>query len=49
VAASADLSCALVGDHDIRCWGYNQLGELGDGSYTNSATPVSVVWDPPEQ
>jgi len=47
IAAGSSATCAVRGDHDIWCWGYNKAGELGDGTYTNSSTPVQVAWDPP--
>lgn len=46
VAAAGSSSCALQGDHDVWCWGYNKHGALGDDTYENSATPVKVVWGP---
>jgi len=27
----------------VQCWGINVYSELGDGSTTNSATPVNVI------
>jgi alpha-tubulin suppressor-like RCC1 family protein len=35
-------SCALLGDNTVRCWGENQWGQLGNGTRTNSATPVTM-------
>jgi alpha-tubulin suppressor-like RCC1 family protein len=42
VAAGSDYACALLGGGGIDCWGENQSGQLGDGTTTESATPVAV-------
>jgi alpha-tubulin suppressor-like RCC1 family protein len=38
----ADYACALLLDGTIRCWGSNGRGQLGNGSTTDSTTPVAV-------
>jgi hypothetical protein len=35
-------SCARLADGTARCWGGNYMGELGNGTTTNSQTPVAV-------
>jgi alpha-tubulin suppressor-like RCC1 family protein len=44
VATGGLHTCALLADHTVRCWGDNDLGQLGQGSTTQlvSGTPVSV-------
>ena len=42
VAAGYSLTCAVVTDGGVDCWGANEYGQLGDGSTTGSLTPVAV-------
>ncbi len=34
--------CAVLTDASVRCWGNNDDGQLGNGSQTDSASPVAV-------
>lgn len=43
VAAGWYRTCALLSNGDIKCWGSNGTGALGDGTTTDSASPVQVV------
>ncbi len=36
-------SCALLDDHSVWCWGYNHLGELGNGGTVTQWSPVQVT------
>jgi alpha-tubulin suppressor-like RCC1 family protein len=37
-------ACYVTTGGEIWCWGRNTSGELGDGTQTNSTTPVQVRW-----
>jgi hypothetical protein len=34
--------CAALTSGGVNCWGYGAYGELGNGAFSNSATPVAV-------
>ena len=36
-------ACAIVADGHVRCWGANDIGQLGDGTRTNSGSAVEVT------
>jgi alpha-tubulin suppressor-like RCC1 family protein len=43
LAAGAEHTCALMGDTSVRCWGQNDKGQLGDGSWLDAKEPVTVA------
>lgn len=42
VSIGEDHICALIKDGKINCWGKNTIGQLGNGTTTNSNIPVEV-------
>jgi alpha-tubulin suppressor-like RCC1 family protein len=44
IVAGSAHSCALSQADDLRCWGDNGQGRLGNGTTDNASTPVAVTW-----
>jgi len=42
VAAGDDHTCAILATGRVECWGSNDYGQLGNGTMTDSATPLGV-------
>ncbi len=42
VTAGENHSCALLRDGTARCWGWNEMGQLGIGTEGNQAVPMAV-------
>jgi alpha-tubulin suppressor-like RCC1 family protein len=43
LSAGGGQTCALLAGGSLQCWGYNQFGQLGDGTTENRRAPVNVV------
>ena len=41
--AKGQHSCAIMSDKTIKCWGYNDHGQVGIGTTTNQLTPALVT------
>lgn len=42
ITAGYDHACALTTDHKVFCWGNNNVGQLGNNSWSASLTPVEI-------
>ncbi|MGH1491991.1 MAG: RCC1 domain-containing protein, partial [Acidimicrobiales bacterium] len=42
ITAGDGHTCALLTNRRVVCWGDNELGQFGDGTFTNSNIPVAV-------
>jgi len=42
ISAGGDHACALLKNGGVKCWGYNEYGQLGDGTVESSRHPIDV-------
>jgi alpha-tubulin suppressor-like RCC1 family protein len=43
LALGQSHTCAINSANGVQCWGWNELGQLGDNTIDNRSAPVSVV------
>jgi alpha-tubulin suppressor-like RCC1 family protein len=43
ISAGGAETCALLNSNEVKCWGWNGVGQLGDGTTINRNSPVDVI------
>lgn len=43
IASGYSHTCAVLTTGQVKCWGHNLYGQLGDGTTTNSRVPISTA------
>ena len=43
ISAGSHLTCAILDDSTVKCWGDNSTGQLGNGTNTNTNTPGAPI------
>lgn len=44
IAAGSSHTCVVYGSGSLRCWGANNVGQLGDGKREARLQPAPVLW-----
>ena len=42
LAVAVDSACARLDDGSVWCWGLNNNGQLGNGTFVSATSPVAV-------
>ena len=43
ISVGSDHTCATLIDSTVACWGFNWLGQLGNGTFTDNPSPTAVI------